>query len=170
MNTNKRNRPMHRPTFRLTSRKVLGALALAACCRPRPSWQTKGGTLNMIVQPEPPVIVTAINQQGPTQFVAGKIYESLLTYTTDLKPQPGLAKSWEAAPDGLSYTFHLQDNVKWHDGKPFSADDVVFSLSDMLPKTHARARVILNKFVESMQAPDPKTVVVKLKSPFPPSC
>ena len=129
--------------------------------------QTKGGTLNMIVQPEPPVIVTAINQQGPTQFVAGKIYESLLTYTTDLKPQPGLAKSWEAAPDGLSYTFHLQDNVKWHDGKPFSADDVVFSLSDMLPKTHARARVILNKFVESVQAPDPKTVVVKLKSPFP---
>ena len=99
--------------------------------------------------------------------MAGKIYESLLTYTTDLKPQPGLAKSWEAAPDGLSYTFHLQDNVKWHDGKPFSADDVVFSLSDMLPKTHARARVILNKFVESMQAPDPKTVVVKLKSPFP---
>ena len=166
MNTNKRNRPMHRPTFRLTSR-VLGALALAACCRPRPSGPDQGGTLNMIVQPEPPVIVTAINQQGPTQFVAGKIYESLLTYTTDLKPQPGLAKSWEAAPDGLSYTFHLQDNVKWHDGKPFSADDVVFSLSDMLPKTHARARVILNKFVESMQAPDPKTVVVKLKSPFP---
>ena len=166
MNTNKRNRPMHRPTFRLTSRKVLGALALAALL-PAASVlaQTKGGTLNMIVQPEPPVIVTAINQQGPTQFVAGKIYESLLTYTTDLKPQPGLAKSWEAAPDGLSYTFHLQDNVKWHDGKPFSADDVVFSLSDMLPKTHARARVILNKFVESVQAP--KTVVVKLKSPFP---
>ena len=35
------------------------------------------------------------------------------------------------------------------------------------PKTHARARVILNKFVDSVQAPDPKTVVIKLKSPFP---
>lgn len=51
MNTNKRNRPMHRPTFRLTSRKVLGALALAALL-PAASVlaQTKGGTLNMIVQ------------------------------------------------------------------------------------------------------------------------
>ncbi|WP_116520155.1 ABC transporter substrate-binding protein [Achromobacter insuavis] len=146
----------------------IGALVLAAALPATQALaQTKGGTLNMIVQPEPPVIVTAINQQGPTQFVAGKIYESLLTYTTDLKPQPGLAKSWEAAADGLTYTFHLQDNAKWHDGKPFTADDVVFTLSDMLPKTHARARVILNKFVDSVQAPDPKTVVIKLKSPFP---
>lgn len=146
----------------------IGALILAAALPATKALaQTKGGTLNMIVQPEPPVIVTAINQQGPTQFVAGKIYESLLTYTTDLKPQPGLAKSWEASSDGLTYTFHLQDNVKWHDGKPFTADDVVFTLSDMLPKTHARARVILNKFVDSVQATDPKTVVIKLKSPFP---
>lgn len=146
----------------------IGALILAAALPATQALaQTKGGTLNMIVQPEPPVIVTAINQQGPTQFVAGKIYESLLTYTTDLKPQPGLAKSWEASSDGLTYTFNLQDNVKWHDGKPFTADDVVFTLSDMLPKTHARARVILNKFVDSVQATDPKTVVIKLKSPFP---
>ncbi|MFY3629483.1 ABC transporter substrate-binding protein [Achromobacter xylosoxidans] len=146
----------------------IGALVLAAALPATQALaQTKGGTLNMIVQPEPPVIVTAINQQGPTQFVAGKIYESLLTYSTDLKPQPGLAKSWEASSDGLTYTFHLQDNVKWHDGKPFTADDVVFTLSDMLPKTHARARVILNKFVDSVQASDPKTVVIKLKSPFP---
>ncbi len=146
----------------------IGALLLAAALPATQALaQTKGGTLNMIVQPEPPVIVTAINQQGPTQFVAGKIYESLLTYSTDLKPQPGLAKSWEASADGLTYTFHLQDNVKWHDGQPFTADDVVFTLSDMLPKTHARARVILNKFVDSVQATDPKTVVIKLKSPFP---
>lgn len=146
----------------------IGALVLAAALPATQALaQTKGGTLNMIVQPEPPVIVTAINQQGPTQFVAGKIYESLLTYSTDLKPQPGLAKSWEAAADGLTYTFHLQDNVKWHDGKPFTSEDVVFSLADMLPKTHARARVILNKFVESVHAPDAKTVVIKLKTPFP---
>src|SRR3546814_1969405 len=86
--------------------------------------QTRGGTLRMIVQPEPPILIPALNQQAPTQFVAGKIYESLLTYSFDLKPQPGLAKSWEVSPDGLAYTFHLQEGVKWHDGKPFTADDV----------------------------------------------
>ncbi len=146
----------------------IGAIVLAATLPTTDVLaQTKGGTLNMIVQPEPPVLVTAINQQGPTQFVAGKIYESLLTYSADLKPLPGLAKSWEASPDGLTYTFHLQDGVKWHDGQPFTADDVVFSLADMLPKTHARARVILNKFVQSVDKVDPLTVTVKLKTPFP---
>lgn len=129
--------------------------------------QTRDGTLNLIVQPEPPILIPALNQQGPTQFITGKIYESLLTYSFYLKPQPGLAKSWEAAPDGLSYTFHLQEGVKWHDGKPFTADDVVFSLSDLLPKTHARARVILGKFLDKVEKVDDHTVVVRLKSAFP---
>ncbi|ARP97473.1 peptide ABC transporter substrate-binding protein [Bordetella genomosp. 13] len=129
--------------------------------------QTRGGTLNMIVQPEPPILVPALNQQGPTQFVAGKIYESLLTYTFDLKPQPGLAKSWTASPDGLKYTFQLQEGVKWHDGKPFTADDVVFSLGEMLPKTHARAKVILGNFIDKIEKEGDHTVIVTLKSPFP---
>src|SRR3546814_18143943 len=79
------------------------------------------------------------------------IYQSLLTYSFDLKPQPGLAKSWEISEDGLNTTFHLQEGVKWHDGKPFTADDVVFSLADMLPKVHARARVLLGTYVKSVK-------------------
>ena len=145
---------------------AFGALAMAIAMQGSQA-QTKGGTLSMIIQPEPPVIVTAINQQGPTQFVAGKIYESLLTYGLDLEPKPGLAKAWDMSPDGLGYTFHLNEGVTWHDGKPFSADDVVFSLADMLPKTHARARVILNKYVSSVEKIDDLTVQVKLKSAFP---
>lgn len=129
--------------------------------------QTRGGTLSLIVQPEPPVLVTAINQQGPTQFVAGKIYESLLTYSHKLEPQPGLAKSWDISDDGLSYVFHLNEGVTWHDGKPFTADDVVFSLGEMLPKTHARARVILSKYLKSVEKQDDLTVTVTLKEPFP---
>ncbi|OZI33912.1 peptide ABC transporter substrate-binding protein [Bordetella genomosp. 10] len=146
---------------------VLASLAAAAALPFGAQAQTRGGTLNMIVQPEPPVIVTAINQQAPTQFVAGKIFESLFTYSADLKPQPSLAKSYEVSADGLTYTFHLQEGVKWQDGQPFTADDVVFSLADMLPKTHARARVLLNQFVASVGKTDDLTVVVKLKSPFP---
>ena len=44
------------------------------------------------------------------------------------KITPDLAKSYEISPDGLTYTFHLHSNVEWHDGHPFSADDVAFSL------------------------------------------
>src|SRR5690606_30033793 len=139
----------------------LGAMAMSLAVNGAIA-QTKGGSLSMIVQPEPPILIPALNQQAPTQYVAGKIYESLLTYTHDLKPQPGLAKSWEVSPDGMSYTFHLNSGVKWHDGKPFTADDVVFSLAEMLPKTHGRARVILAKYVASVEKVDDLPVKLKL--------
>ena len=129
--------------------------------------QQHGGTLSLIVQPEPPVLVPAINQQAPTQYVTGKIYESLLTYTHDLEPQPGLAESWEISDDGLSITFNLREGVKWHDGEPFTADDVVFSMTDMLPEAHGRAKVILNRYLDDVEKIDDHTVVMKLKSPFP---
>lgn len=77
----------------------------------------KGGTLNIIVQPEPPILVLGLNQQGPTQTVAGKIYESLLRYDHKLMPMPGLAESWSVSGDGLTYTFNLRKNVVWHDGQ-----------------------------------------------------
>jgi peptide/nickel transport system substrate-binding protein len=53
--------------------------------------------------------------------------ESLVSYTTDLRPRGQLAERWDVSEDGLTYTFHLRRNVKWHDGRPFSADDVVFT-------------------------------------------
>ncbi|HLR13920.1 MAG TPA: ABC transporter substrate-binding protein, partial [Burkholderiaceae bacterium] len=129
--------------------------------------QERGGTLKTIIQPEPPILVTAMNQQAPTQYVAGKIYESLLTYNHDLEPQPGLAKSWEISDDGLTYTFHLNEGVKWHDGEPFTADDVVFSMNDMLPEVHGRARVILDKYLDKAEKVDDHTVTMTLKEPFP---
>lgn len=150
---------------------IAGASAAGAACAnlgmAQNAQAAETGTLNLIVQPEPPVIITAINQQAPTQYVGGKIYQSLLTYSFDLKPQPGLAKSWEISKDGLNITFHLNDGVKWHDGKPFTADDVVFSLADMLPKVHARARVILGTYVKSVTKIDPLTVKITLKEVFP---
>lgn len=125
-----------------------------------------GGTLNVIVQPEPPILVLGLNQQGPTQTVAGKIYEGLLRYDHELTPMPGLAERWEVSDDGLTYTFHLRENAVWHDGEPFTAEDVVFSTKTFLPETHPRARANFGH-VESIEAPDEHTVVFTLKEPFP---
>ncbi len=125
-----------------------------------------GGTLNLIVQPEPPTVMLGINKLGPVSFVGGKIYEGLITLGLDLKPLPSLAKSWEISPDGLTYTFHLQEGVTWHDGKPFSADDVVFSFTEFLPKVFARTKAAMDR-TSSITAPDAKTVVFQLKQPFP---
>ncbi|MDR3441033.1 MAG: ABC transporter substrate-binding protein [Telmatospirillum sp.] len=127
---------------------------------------TRGGTMNIIVQPEPPILQLGLNQQAPTQMVAGKIYQGLLTYDQKLNPLPSLAKSWDISPDGLTYTFHLQEGVKWHDGKPFTAKDVVFSTTKFLPEVHPRARASF-AHCETITAPDDHTVVFKLKEPFP---
>lgn len=130
--------------------------------------QTRGGTLTAIVQPEPPILMLGLNQQGPTQYVAGKIYQGLLTYDEKLKPLPSLAKAWKVSDDGLTYTFDLQTGVKWHDGKPFSSADVVFSMDKFLRETHPRGRLVINKYIDTITAPDDNTVVIKLKETFAP--
>lgn len=129
--------------------------------------QTKGGTLNTIIQPEPPILVTALNQQQPTLTLGGKIYESLLRYGPDLKPMPGLAESWTVSPDGLVYTFKLFPKIMFHDGKPLTSEDVVFTVMKVLTETHARARGTFLR-IDKAEAPDPLTVVFTLKAPFAP--
>lgn len=127
----------------------------------------KDGTLNILVQPEPPGLMLGLVQNGPTQLIAGNIYEGLLRYDDKLTPLPSLATSWTANKEGTLYTFKLKPNVSWHDGKPFTAADVVFSADVFLRKTHARFRASLEA-VESIRAIDPLTVEFKLKYPFGP--
>src|ERR1700712_5507035 len=56
----------------------------------------------------------------------GNVYEGLVARDKDLKIIPGLAESWET-PEPTRWRFHLRKNVKFHNGDPFTADDVVFS-------------------------------------------
>ncbi|NWJ25341.1 ABC transporter substrate-binding protein [Rhizobium sp. RM] len=123
-------------------------------------------TLTSIVNPEPPILNLCLNQQTPTGVVAGKMYEGLLSYAKDLTPQPLLADTWDISEDGLTYTFHLARNAKWHDGEPFTSADVVFSCKTLLPEVHPRARDVFNR-CEDISAPDAHTVVFRLKKPFP---
>ena len=129
--------------------------------------QTRGGTLNTILQPEPPMLNIAVNQQTPTQTVSSKMFLGLLTYSFDLKPMPSLAKSWTVSPDGLTYTFNLEPEAKWHDGKPLTSEDVLYTVNEFLPLTHPRAKAVFGH-CESITAPDAHTVVFKLKAPFGP--
>ena len=155
----------------MNRREFTAAMLAASAAIPlgitRAAGQTKGGTLNTIIQPEPPILVTAFNQQQPTLTLGGKIYESLLKYGADLKPMPGMAQSWEVSPDGLTYTFKLFPGITFHDGKLMTSEDVVFSCMKVLTETHPRARQNFAR-VASAEAPDPLTVVFKLKQPFAP--
>ena len=98
----------------------------------------RGGTLVMVVQPEPPTLASYQSTSGPIGQVATKVYEGLLEYDFNLRPIPGLAQSWTVSPDGKTITFKLQQGVKFHDGQPFTSEDVKFSILDVLKKVHPR--------------------------------
>lgn len=161
-------------TYGVTRRGLLGAapfLAMPLTSLEQAEAQglepKRGGTLITFLTPEPPILINAINFQSPTIIVGSKIYQGLLKYGFDLKPLPQLAKSWEVSPDALTYTFHLQDNVKWHDGTDFTSDDVIFSLMKFHMEMSPRARAILRKVVDS-RAVDTHTVQLTLDTPFEP--
>lgn len=154
---------MNRREFNLMLAATVGASAFMGKAALA---QAEGETLTAIIQPEPPILNLGINQQTPTGVVGGKMYEGLLSYARDLTPQPLLADSWEISEDGLTYTFKLVQNAKWHDGQPFTSADVLFSCKELLPETHPRARAVFDRCA-SIEAPDDFTVVFTLKSPFP---
>lgn len=148
-------------------KKLVLALALSSVSTFALAQEPKlGGTINAVIQPEPPGLMLALVQNGPTQMVSGNIYEGLLRYSKKLEPQPGLAESWTISPDSKTYTFKLKQGVTWHDGKPFTSADVLFSI-ETLKVTHARARGNLVQ-LDKVEAPDDHTVVFTLKQPFGP--
>ncbi|OPH56857.1 ABC transporter substrate-binding protein [Paenibacillus ferrarius] len=69
----------------------------------------------------------AFSSSGPFGYLRNSFIFDTLTWKDDKGVIPWLAKSWETSKDGLTYTFKLEENVKWHDGQAFTADDVVFS-------------------------------------------
>jgi peptide/nickel transport system substrate-binding protein len=148
-------------------KKLVLALALSTVSSIALAQEPKlGGTINAVIQPEPPGLMLALVQNGPTQMVSGNIYEGLLRYNKKLEPQPGLAESWTISDDSKTYTFKLKQGVTWHDGKPFTSADVLFSI-ETLKVTHARARGNLVQ-LDKVEAPDDHTVVFTLKQPFGP--
>jgi peptide/nickel transport system substrate-binding protein len=98
--------------------------------------------------------------------VGSLIYSGLVMRDRDLNLVPELAESWKFSKDCLNLTFKLRSNVRWHDGQPFTASDVVFTYDTMInPKTPTAYREDF-KAVESVTAPDPLTVRIRYKQPY----
>jgi len=93
----------------------------------------KGGTLIYGRGGDSVGLDPAYETDGNSFMVCDNIYEALVFYkdeSTDV--EPGLATSWDISPDGKTYTFKLRKGVKFHDGTPFNADAVVFSIGRMM--------------------------------------
>lgn len=81
-------------------------------------------------------------------------------------PLPGLAESWTVSSDGLTWTFHLRRNVKFHDGTPLDAEAVKFNLERILnPETKSPFRHLIG-VITKIETPDSYTVKLTTSSPF----
>lgn len=99
--------------------------------------------------------------------VTDLIHDGLVSLGPDMQPRPALATRWET-PDPTTFIFHLREGVTFHDGKPFTADDVVFTYRSILdPAFNAPFRALLQP-IQSVEAIDSKTVRIRLSAPYAP--
>jgi len=122
----------------------------------------------------------ALSTDVPTGRAVAYIFDGLTRFTPDAKVVPGLAKSWDVSADGITYTFHLRTGVKFHDGRPFAAKNVVATFQRVLdPKTKGGRGWPLfpikgaedfagskAQAISGIAAPNDTTVVITLKEPF----
>ncbi|MDQ6695207.1 MAG: ABC transporter substrate-binding protein [Chloroflexota bacterium] len=103
-----------------------------------------------------------VGKDASSETVTSLIFSGLTRLDNHLQPQPDLAESWDVSPDGTQITFHLRQNVFWHDGKPFTADDVVWSYK-MLNRLRAdNTRLIhIQDAVSSVDLADPAPYTVR---------
>lgn len=139
MRSNKRLHPMF--SMRLVVVGILlGALWLSACAKPaaptpspspapKPLAPVKGGTGVFLLYWEAPLSNPVLSQGG---FGSTLLFDPLLQLDENGQFQGRLAEKWVVSPDGLTYTFTLRKNVKWHDGKPFTSADVKFTYDTIM--------------------------------------
>ncbi|MGQ9675557.1 MAG: ABC transporter substrate-binding protein [Chloroflexota bacterium] len=93
------------------------------------------------------------------------VYEALVGMGPDGQWKGVLAESWETSKDGLTWTFKLRKGVKFHNGREFTADDVIYSIKRILePSTGASMQSYFASKIANMEAVDPYTVKFVLKS------
>jgi peptide/nickel transport system substrate-binding protein len=107
-----------------------------------------------------------ITSDGASHDVGNLIYSGLVKRDHELRFVGELAESWEFSPDCLDLKFHLRKNVKWHDGHPFTADDVLFTYRTMIhPKTPTSYKEDFLA-VKTAQVLDPYTIRMTYAKPY----
>jgi peptide/nickel transport system substrate-binding protein len=129
----------------------------------------RGGTLTYAVTAEAPTYDCHATTTYAAIHTLAPHYSLLLKVDQDNYPElkPDLAESWTVSSDGLTYTFKLRSNVVFHDGTPLTSKDVkaTFDRIRNPPAGIISIRQALFEGIASVEAPDPTTVVMKLKAP-----
>ena len=118
------------------------------------------------MQLEPPILdPTAGAAAAIDEVTYANVFEGLTRFGPDGSILPALAESWEVAPDGLSWVFHLHEGVTFQDGTPFTAEDVVFSFDRAMADDSTNAQKQLFDGINEVTAIDDTTVEIGVDAP-----
>lgn len=142
---------------------ALLTLVLAACGQGTGATTQKNSVLNIVPSPKGDFTNGFSPYSSSANYGSqGMMYETLLFFDSlNGSITPWLAQSYQVSSDAKSITFHLRQGVKWSDGQPFTADDVVFTLQDLKQYPTADSNNLWQT-IQSVQATDQSTVVVTL--------
>ena len=144
-------------------RKSLTALALILSVT---GGAVSAADITVGMQLEPPNLdPTAGAAAAIDEVVYANVFEGLTRFGPDGSVLPGLAESWEIAPDGLSWVFTLREGVTFHDGLPLTAEDVAFSFERAMAEDSTNAQKQLFEGINSVNVIDDRTVEIGLDTP-----
>jgi peptide/nickel transport system substrate-binding protein len=135
---------------------------LASCSHPAPF---TGHDLTFLIEANPTNLDPRFATDGQSQRLDALIFSGLLTRDPQLNLHGDLASSWEM-PDTLTYVFHLKPNVKFHDGRPLTSEDVKSTFDFILNPASKSPKRGAFRMVEKVEARDPQTVIFHLKEPY----
>ena len=138
-----------------------------------PTAGTEGGTLYFILNGDPKTLNPALAQETTSTAVIGDLFSGLTRLNLKtMEVKPDLALRWEVSEDGRVWTFYLRRDVRWSDGTPFTADDVVFTFNeiyynDSIPTPTRDILTVKGKKIK-VEKIDRYTVRFTLPEPFAP--
>jgi len=138
---------------------LLSVLAFSLCVAAAPE---TGGVFKAAMQTNPPTLDVHLSTNTVVRQLAVYVFETLVTFGENYEIIPQLAESWEISDDGLLYTFHLRQGVKFHNGKVLTADDVVASIQRYMDYSPGGKRL---EVIEALSVVDLLTVEIRVKEP-----
>lgn len=114
------------------------------------------------------VLNPLISSSKDVMDISGLIFEGLVTHDDELRPAPALAESWSVTDDGKTWAFNLREGVKWHDGRDFTVDDVIFTINALrsgVYDTYYAQNFNRIDCIERVYSSDNNTLYIKLRHP-----